>query len=189
MAIINSYDPLFRALPEELVMSRVRSAFSLMIALVSPFGMAILGAAITFALIHGGEPGPDEQAVPAHVGRVIVGHDKNGHVNVEVVEAELSTNLVIHGASGEALATLRLYQSGLIAFESMESDLYQFVVYQTPSRGVQIGAKNSSVKIVLSTLSNGSADMLVFDPARKPVYGVRVSEGGDIIAHEDVPAR
>jgi hypothetical protein len=170
-------------------MSRIRSAFSLMVALVSPFAMAILGAAITFALIQRGEPGPEEQAVPARAGRVIVGHDKNGPVNVEVVEAELSTNLVIHGANGEVLARLLLYQNGVIAFESIESDLYQFVVYQTPSQGVQIGAKNRCVKFALSTLSNGSADMLVMDPARKPVYGVRVTEEGDIVPHEDAPTR
>jgi hypothetical protein len=170
-------------------MSRVRSAFSLMNALASPFAMAILGAAIALALMRSGAPGPDEQAVPARAGRAIVGHGKNGPVNFEVVEAELSTNLVIHGANGEVLARLLLFQNGRITFESMASDLNKFVVHQTPYRGVQIGAKNSRVRFALGTLSNGSADMLVFDPADNPVYGVRVTEGGDILPHEDVPAR
>jgi hypothetical protein len=31
--------------------------------------------------------------------------------------------------------------------------------------------------------------MLVIDPAGNPVYGVRVTEAGDILPHEDVPAR
>jgi hypothetical protein len=160
-----------------------------MIALVSPFAMAILGAAITLALMHSGEPGPDEQAVPARAGRAIVGHGKNGPVNFEVVEAELSTNLVIHGASGELLARLLLFQNGRITFESMASDLNKFVVHQTPSGGVQIGAKNSGGRFALSTWSNGSAEMLVINPADSRVYGVRVTEGGDILPHEDVPAR
>jgi hypothetical protein len=122
-------------------------------------------------------------------GRAIVGHQKNGSGDVEVVEAELSTNLVIHGASGEVLARLLLFQNGMITFESTESDLYKFVVHQTPYRGVQIGAKNSRVRFALATLSNGSADMLVIDPAGNPVYGVRVTEAGGILPHEDVPAR
>jgi len=41
--------------PEEGVMSRVRSALSLMIALVSPFAMAILEPTTTIALMHVGE--------------------------------------------------------------------------------------------------------------------------------------
>jgi hypothetical protein len=170
-------------------MSRVRSAFSLMIALASPFAMAILGAAITLALMHSGEPGPDEQAVPALAGRAIVGHDKNGPVTFEVVEAEVSTNLVIRGASGEVLARLQLYKDGRITFESTESDPNKFVVYQNTAGAVHISARNSHVRFALSTLLNGSADMLVIDPAGKPVYGVRVTEGGDILPHEDVPAR
>jgi hypothetical protein len=170
-------------------MSRVRSAFSLLIALASPFAMAILGAAITFALMHSGGPGPEEQAVPALAGRTIVGHGKNGPVTFEVVETELSTNLVLCGASGEVLARLQLYQDGRITFESTESDPNKFVVYQNTAGAVHISARNSGGRFVLSTMSNGSADMLVLDPADKPVYGVRVTEGGDILPHEDVPAR
>jgi hypothetical protein len=170
-------------------MSRVRSAFSLMSTLASPFAMAILGAAITFTLIRSGEPGPDEQAVPARAGRAIVGHDKNCPVNFEVVEADFSTNLVIHGASGEVLARLFLFQNGTISFESTESGLNKFVVHQNAAGADLIGAKNSGGRIALSTWSNGSAEMLVIDRADNPVYGVRVTEGGDIVPHEDVPAR
>jgi hypothetical protein len=168
-------------------MRRVRSALSVMTALVGPFAMAILGAVVALALTQGEKTGPDEQAVAARTARVQLSDDgEDHHVTLLVAEGALATKLVVHGAGGEPVARFRMYRDGSIAFEPTEPGLIQFLVQRDASRSVQLGVSNGNARFSLSARPDGSAEMLVTNPIGQPTYGVRVTEEGDILSHSHI---
>ena len=170
-------------------MAGVRSVPLLMMRLVSPVAVASIGAAIALSLTVGGEGGHGEHTVPARAGRATFSDDGGiVHVALDVAKADISTNLVIHGADGEALARFIMYRSGAFTVESAGSDFVRFIVRTDTPKVVQVGVGNSRAKFALAVLADGSADMRVTDPGDKPVYGVRITEEGDVLPHEHVPS-
>jgi hypothetical protein len=161
-----------------------------MMALVSPFAMAILGAAIALALTHGREAGPEDRAVPVRAGPVSVSeNDGSVHVTLCVAEGEATKKLVVHGADGIELATFLASRYGSYTLESPASGAVRFVVYRDKSGFVDLGVRSGRAGFVFQARTDGSADILFKDAARIPVYGVRLTPEGDILPHKDAPVR
>ena len=170
-------------------MPRARSALSVMMALVSPLALAILGAAVALALIYRGEAGPDDRAGPARAGQAIVSDDGGTvHVTLGVADPDISTNLVIHGADGEALARFIMYRNGAFTVESAGSDFVRFVVRRDLPNSLQVGVGNGRASFGITARPDGSADMRVTNPVGEQVYGVRVTAEGDVLPHVHVPS-
>jgi hypothetical protein len=162
-------------------MRRDRSVWSVVTTLVGPFAMAILGAVVALALTHREDAGPDEPAVPGRTGRALLSDDgENHHVTLFVADGAVGTNLVVHGAEGEPLARIRLYQDGSITFEPTASDLIPFLVHRNASRFVELGLSNGKSRFALSARPDGSAEMFVTDPIGQPTCDVRITQEGDV---------
>jgi hypothetical protein len=148
--------------------------------------MAILGAVVTLALTQGEEAGPDQQAVPAHVGRALLSNDgENHHITLLVAKGGLATNLVVHDSGGQPVARLRMYQDGACSIESTESDRVRFLVNRNLSGSVQLGLGNRNARFALCASPDGSAEMVVTGLLERPAYGVRITEAGDFLPQFD----
>ena len=170
-------------------MDRVRSVPLLMMRLVGPLAVASIGAAIALSLTVGGEGGHDEHTVPARAGRATFSDDGGiVHVALDVAKADISTNLVIHGADGEALARFLLYRNGAFTVESAGSDVVRFVVRRDLPNSLQVGVGNGRASFGITARPDGSADMRVTNPVGEQVYGVRVTAEGDVLPHVHVPS-
>jgi hypothetical protein len=162
-------------------MPAVRTTWAVTTAIVNPFGMAILGAVITLSLTSREVTHPEEVPDRARAGRAVV-RDEGGtvHVNLDVAESDASTKLVVHDAGGRGLGTFLLNHDGTMTFEPTVSGPVGFHVHRAKSMAVRLSACVRHARFQLHARPDGSADMLVTDAVGKPVYGVRVSEQGDV---------
>jgi hypothetical protein len=159
-----------------------------MMALVSPFALAILGTAIALALIYRGEAGPDDRARPGRAGQAIVSDDGGTvHVTLGVADTDIATKLVVHGPDGEDLVRFLMYQNGAFTVEPTASGFPRFIVHRGSARSAQIGLGNSRSGIELLAHPD-SVDMRVMNRVGKQVHGVRVTAEGNVLPHEGLPA-
>jgi hypothetical protein len=170
-------------------MPPVRTTCSIITALVNPFGMAILGAVVTFILTAREGVHPDERPDRARAGRAVV-RDEGGivHVNLDVAKSDASTNLMVHDSSGRELGSFLLLQNGTMMFEPTGSDPVRFHFRRYKSMAVRLSTMGRHARFQFDAQPDGSAEMLVTDAVGKPIHGVRVSEHGDVTTHQTEPA-
>src|SRR5262245_49589419 len=101
-------------------MYRFRSVSSLIPIISCPLLMSVLGAAITLALIYGGESDPGSKPGSARAGRATVSDDGEAvHVTVRVPsDGGPSTRVVVRDEDGKGLVDLKVYRDGRFIVES-----------------------------------------------------------------------
>jgi hypothetical protein len=171
-------------------MSRILRALSVVMAVVSPFVMAIVGAVVALAVTHSGEASPDDHSRPTGAGRMVVSDDVGTvHVFLDVAENDVSRNVVVHGAGRAELAVFHLYRKGGFALEPARADPIGFTVGRKSSGLVYMSVLSKRNVVSLNARPDGSTRLLVKNAFSHPVYDMPIVAQGDIVRHGDMPAR
>src|SRR5262245_57593207 len=115
-------------------MRRYRYVSPLLSTLFSPLLMALLGAAITLALIYGGQPDGDRMAGSARAGRATVSDDSDTiHLTLGVPKPGEFTHVVVRDADLKELVILDVFRDGKYSVESAPLGPVRFYVHEFPS--------------------------------------------------------
>jgi hypothetical protein len=152
-----------------------------------PLLMSVLGAAITLALIYGGEADPGLKPGSARAGRATVSDDGEAvHVTVCVPSDDPLTRVVVRDEGGKDLVDLKVYRDGHFNVESGPLAPVRFDVWRfaTDAVGVYAGTTNNPVEFTLDTKPDGPSDVMFKDTARQSTYRVQVTAEGEVIPDE-----
>jgi hypothetical protein len=149
--------------------------------------MTVLGAAITLALIYGGESVPGSKSGSARAGRATVSDDGEAvRVTVRVPSDDPLTRVVVRDEGGKGLVDLKVYRDGRFIVESGPLAPVRFDVWRfaTDAVSVYAGTSNSPVEFTLDARPDGPSDVMVKDTARQSTYRVQVTAEGEVIPDE-----
>ena len=173
-------------------MSAFRFALWVVMGVVGPLPVVVLGAVVTVAVTHCGETGPepDGSPRPAHAGRAMVSDDgESVHVFLDVAAADVSTNLVVHGADRAELAAFQIYRGREFSFEPAGSDLpVRYIGAKEASGTVDLGVQSGHARIILIAQPDGSAKLSVKDDSYRSLYDMPITAKGETLPYRYKPA-
>jgi hypothetical protein len=168
-------------------MNKARLLPALISLMSSPLLMLILGAAITLALIYGGEPDGGLKSGSARAGRATVSDDGDAvQVTVRVKTDDPSTHVVVRDEDGKELFLFNLFRDRHFNVESAPMAPVRFDVIRFASSAVSVyaGKTNGPVAFSLDLKPEVPSEVVVDDTARMSKYGVRVTAKDEVIPDE-----
>jgi hypothetical protein len=146
--------------------------------------MALLGAAITLALIYGGQPDGDRMAGGARAGRATVSDNSDTiHLTLGAPKPGEHTHVVVRDADHKELVILNVFRDGKYSVESAPLGPVRFYVHEFPSRALYMGASTISGRagFSLNLRPDGPSDLVINDLLKYSSFGVRFTGDGDVI--------
>jgi hypothetical protein len=146
--------------------------------------MALLGAAITLALLYGGQPDGNRMASSARAGRATVSDDSDTiHLTLDVPKSGEPTHVVVRGADLKELVILDVFRDGKYSVESAPLGPVRFYVHEFPSKALRMGASTISGRagFTLDLRPDGPSDLVISDLLKYSSFDVRVTGGGDVV--------
>jgi hypothetical protein len=168
-------------------MPQIRSAASMLLALVGPVALMLLGAVISLALFRGEGASHEDRALPAHSGRAYLGDDGEIiHIAPNVEKSGDPRTLVIHGVGGSELATIHVSREGGFNLEQEGSAPIGFAVSRSGSGSVGMGVKIGKVQLYVEARTDGSGKLLfVRKDAESITNELFIDVGGRVFSNPD----